>query len=170
MPKIEDVKIEAIWEDTKVKGVEKIETIYPETIELPNYQYWQSQNTLDYDLALRNKPSWWWQIKTWILANINTNWSIVVNTVWFLPKLIKFTAIYSNWASSAISIWHYCNGVNNSVVSYENAADFSSNSRCFRLWWTNWLWRVTAVDNTWFTLNVSNSWWISYTVLYECFW
>jgi hypothetical protein len=58
MSKPEDIKINTIWEDTKVKWVEKIETIYPATIELPSYQYWQSQNTLDWPLAIRNINVW----------------------------------------------------------------------------------------------------------------
>ena len=56
MIKIEDVKIEEIGSNN-VKGTEKIETIYPETINIPTYDYGNSQNTLDYNIALRNKPS-----------------------------------------------------------------------------------------------------------------
>jgi len=92
MSKIEDVKINTIWEDTKVKWVEKIETIYPETIELPNYQYWQSQNTLDYELALRNKPSWWGNIKTWYSSIPSWYTDFAITWLWFTPKAIQVVA------------------------------------------------------------------------------
>ena len=52
MIKTEDVKIETIESPTKVG--EKIETIYPETIQVPDYDYGTSQNTLDAWLSLRN--------------------------------------------------------------------------------------------------------------------
>lgn len=157
-----------IWD--KEKGFNFNDAIKPEFIEIPpSYDYGRSQEPLDYN-RLRNKPSWWGKYFTWWRFNVNTNWSTTITWVWFEPKLIKFTAIYSNWASSAISIWHYHNWVNNCVVSYENSADFSQNARCFRLWGTNWLWNVTSVNSDWFVLNVTNTWAITYTVIYECFW
>lgn len=57
MTKIEEVKVETIESTSQPKWAEVIETIYPETIEVPNYDYGNSQNTLDYNIALRNKPT-----------------------------------------------------------------------------------------------------------------
>lgn len=165
MSKDENVKIETVWSNPTIKGQEKIETIYPKTVELPNYDYWQSQNTIDASIWLRNV----WKYCTWILANIATNWDIEVTWVRFIPKLIKFTAIYSNWTSSAMSIWSYYNKINNCVVLYDQSAGYSENSRCFRLWAVDWLWRVTATNRNGFTLNVLNAGLINYTVIYECF-
>ena len=133
------------------------------------YEAWQTKQPVVIGREVK-WSAWWWLVKTWWLFDINTNWDINITWVWFTPKLIKFSAIYSDWASSAMSVWHYCNWVNNSVSSYEDATDYSQNSRCFRLWWTNWLWKVTAVNSDWFVLKVHNPWWITYTVIYECFW
>lgn len=56
MTKIEEVKVETIESTSRPKWAEVIETIYPETIESPTYDYGNSQSTLDYNIALRNKP------------------------------------------------------------------------------------------------------------------
>ena len=148
------------------KGQDNIMT--NDVIQVPDYRYWGSQEQLDAWFQIRNLSKNTWYTYAWWLFNINTNWDITITWVWFIPKLIKFTAIYSSWISSSMSIWTYFNWVNNCVVLYDQRADYSNNSRCFRLWWTNWLWRVLSVNRDWFILNVTNPWLISYTVLYEC--
>jgi len=40
------------------KDFESIDIIKPEFIKMPNYDYWRSQEGLDYR-RLRNKPTWW---------------------------------------------------------------------------------------------------------------
>jgi hypothetical protein len=52
-------KIENLENPIKIKWAEKIENIIPKTIKTPDYTYWKSQNTLDYNIAVRNKPTIW---------------------------------------------------------------------------------------------------------------
>lgn len=60
---------EIIW--TKEKGFDFTDTIKPEIIETPTYDYWNSQNTLDYNVALRNKPKL--NQNKYCFANITSN-------------------------------------------------------------------------------------------------
>lgn len=53
---IKTIKPQTLESSSNIKWAEVIETIYPETIESPNYDYGNSQSTLDYNIALRNKP------------------------------------------------------------------------------------------------------------------
>lgn len=56
--KIEETSVETIADAGKTpKGEEKIESVSIPTVDVPNYEYGQSQNTLDFQLALRNKPA-----------------------------------------------------------------------------------------------------------------
>lgn len=41
----------------KIEDQVKIETVIPEYLETPNYDYGRSQEQLDYNVALRNKPT-----------------------------------------------------------------------------------------------------------------
>lgn len=132
------------------------------------FEPWQTKQKLKLGVEVEWSVGWkyYWNI----ITDTTVNWNIAVTWVWFTPKLIKFTAGYSDDTLSWFSVWHYVNWRNDSLTSYENAVDYSSNSRCFRLWWTNWLWKVASVNSDWFVLSVKNPWWITYTVMYECFW
>lgn len=91
---------EIIWDNKTIKGTEKIETVYPDTIKLPDYDYWLSQNTLDAELALRNNDSsWWWTvIKNY--SRSSTDWTWVESYTWFWT--IKYLEIHA-WFDSSIA-------------------------------------------------------------------
>jgi hypothetical protein len=57
MNKIEAIKQDSIDNAKNIKGAEKIEYIKQSSIQTPTYDYGNSQNTLDANIALRNLPS-----------------------------------------------------------------------------------------------------------------
>lgn len=73
---------EILWD--KEKWFDFTEVITSEIIETPNYDYWKSQNTLDYNIAIRNKPSGWLfaQIEQNTTQSISNNTATTINTLW----------------------------------------------------------------------------------------
>ena len=94
---------EVIWDNKTIKWTEKIETIYPETIEVPDYDYGTSQNTIDAEIALRNTKSWFTTASVAILTS-TTTWSFDLTTpdIDFIPKAIRIQA-RMNWATPSVS-------------------------------------------------------------------
>lgn len=168
-------KQEKVWE--------KIETVELETIETPNYDYWLSQNTIDWPIAIRNL--WWNYYESW--DDDNWAWTvpydIQITWVWFKPKLIQIVA-------TRAQSWH-------SVISWGNAVDWSKwsciyqhdnsntiisgtsyqSSKIISLEWQVW-WtypdieaELKSMDNDGFTLTVTrNDLWTNFTFTYTCFW
>ena len=148
---------------------EKIQNIDIPTINLPNYEYWVNQNTIDAQISLRNTGKYiFWN---WVF---NSTWLKTFNT-WFLPKLIKFTA-WIEWTNTWNCCWIMWNG-------YE----YCTYNTFF--WITTWIWSTNKLINiiNWTTTNTSQisayiiynnsfivnveslSWW-NVTYIYECFW
>lgn len=162
---INEVKVETIETTSQPKWTEKIETIYPETIPVPDYNYGNSQNTLDYNIALRNKPNNSNNPKMWSFT-ITWTWNIVITWIWFKPKLVQFTATnYSwwlwNWKMNSTSQYSFDLKTltwNNTECIY--VRDSSSNVMSRAVY--------VSLDSDWFTINctyfASNT-----TVIYTCF-
>jgi len=156
-------------EEDKIKWIEKIETVYPETIQLPNYQYWNSQNTLDYNISLRNKPviESWWKLYIWYFT-FNSTWNKVITWVWFKPKLVRFT--YNNSWQTWMWSWAM-------TETYQFAYDINGKlniqTECIQIRdaWLTAIWRASYVSmNTdWFTINVTRAS-TTINVNYECYW
>ena len=148
--------------ESQTKVWEKIETIYPETLEVPTYDYGNSQNTLDYNIALRNKPSWnifcKFYLYTW-----TTTWNWSYTWVWFKPKYVRIQATLAvsphPWSSDGCTsspnwdaIYHY----------YSSWWDISIvNNRIIKIFDD---WRITqkaakfiSFDNDWFTLEFTTN-------------
>lgn len=164
---------EIIWNNKKEKGVEKIETITPEVIETPNYDYWYSQNTLDYDVALRNKPSWGWaNVKTLIFNRLSTVWTGVQSFTWFWFKPTNYTIqAWYNWLASNIefSVWWY-DWTTEQCMYIDSGSSWTSNYSLRVKDWTN---RTSALfssfDTDWITLNFNFSD-ININLMITCFW
>lgn len=149
----------------KIEDV-KIETIYPETLEMPSYDYWVHQNQLDYNVALRNKPTWWWQFKIWTF-NITATWNISVTWIWFQPKLVKFTVWDSSWNVWNVWIWSMTE-TSQQCMNIINSSHITS--QCIYYWNPVKARAVyVSMDTDWFTINCTYFWANSY-VLYECYW
>ncbi len=154
-----------ILDNTKNVWV-KIETIYPDTIPLPTYDYWNSQNTLDAEVSLRNLSTGW-QFYIWS-TTITATWDIVVTWVWFTPKLVKFTVCsgtwntWEVWIGSMTSTSQQCVNVWNSVYI---------GTQCI-YYWSSWSVKARAVyvsmDSDWFTINCTYYANTTY-VTYECY-
>jgi len=82
--KIENISPENI--DTRVsysKDEIKIETVFPETIQIPSYEYGNWQQELDYNIAIRNWPSSNFKLVRNSLSAVATTYN-----VWFTPKIV----------------------------------------------------------------------------------
>jgi len=152
-------------EEDKIKWIEKIETVYPETIQLPNYQYWNSQNTLDYNISLRNKPVIEsWQFYIWN-TTITSTGNKSITGVWFKPKIVRFIVWDNVWNPSYVSIWAMTTQWQYAMNFQTSACD---NGRCIHLWTKCWAVYV-SMDTDWFTINC-NYWTNTAYVTYECYW
>lgn len=152
MTKIEEVKVETIESTSQPKGVEKIETIYPEVIEIPTYDYGNSQNTLDYNIALRNKPTnWWLTIQMWSFT-ITATWSIAITWVWFKPTYVTFSYSASTWKGE----WEM---TETQMKSYDprTLTTVTTDNVYIRDWADAVIARTqyVSMDDDWFTLNCS---------------
>lgn len=47
-------------ENIEQKPNKEIEYVQLETVKLPDYSYGNGNTTLDYKVAIRNKPTWFW--------------------------------------------------------------------------------------------------------------
>lgn len=144
---------------------EKIETIYPETIQVPNYDYGASQNTLDYDIALRNKPTIPTQNipKYWIFT-INNSWTKTITWVWFTPTIIIIKATQSNSDRPVNSDWlsdwtnQSCHYIYHNSWWATGIASDRSTTRIIYLYSNSHLTDayISSVNNDWFVLTIPN--------------
>ncbi len=142
----------------------KIEVLTPEIIQVPDYQYWASQNTLDAQLALRNLV-FSWKFKPWQFT-FNSTWNKSITWIWFKPKLVMFMVNLStrSWCGQMSDDW-----IQNAI----SFADWPWTTECIYIrdsWW-NLAWRATYVsmDTDWFTINVVTANWSTIYVNYTCF-
>ena len=168
-----NIKQEIIWYNTTIKGTEKIETISQEVVQVPDYQYGLSQNTLNANIALRNVSSWWNYYASH--TTFATTWVKTISWVWFIPKHIKFIAFIS-WTNQWGSDGYYNNG--NVYCRYTYVTGWNS-----VYWWVGYSiycysqyswWNVSIATTVtpiadWFTINVTNVSWWAISLLYECF-
>ena len=178
MTKIEEVKVETIEDTKQLKGTETIETIYPETIDLPTYDYWKSQNTIDANISIRNIPEKNNNIvvKTWTYT-ANWTWLLTVNLP-FTPKLIKFTffpdttwVTWSDWqiTNSSQTCLSRKYTLDTQAIQQEfrtteafYVQEFVSSSQCS--------WNINIISNG-FTIQAnSNTFSINLKRIAECFW
>lgn len=142
---------EIIWE--KQKDFDFTETISNEIITPPSYDYWQSQNTLDYNTALRNKPIWWWQVKTLIFNRLASVWTWIQSFTgfWFTPTCYNIQAtrtdITTSW-NPCFSDWTY----DWTTQLYRQVADWYSRAltwKVVRIFYTNqWGWVTSAIHSS----------------------
>lgn len=167
-------QIEIIWESTSTKWLEKIEKIEQETIVLPNYDYWQSQEPLDAQIALRNSSVWaggW--LTDWWTITITWTWNYTISWMSFQPKYIEF--VFLMWD---MAFWQW--------KCYWNLSQFSWYTIPTALPWelvsvysvyarsTEWNLRVrakvTSINSDWFVLNNDFHNVFQTKVFYTCFW
>jgi len=117
---IKTIEPQTIDSSSNIKWTEKIETIYPETIESPTYDYGNSQNTLDYNIALRNKPSGWLYaiIEAWGTQSIPNNTTTTI------------TGLSTKSGNSAMT-------ATSNQITITEAWAYLLSAYCF-IWWTSW--------------------------------
>ena len=97
-----------LWKIQTPKGQEKIQTITPEVLKVPDYDYWLSQNTLDAEVSLRNNIAW--KSKTLIFTRPSSDGSWTQSFEWFWFKPTNYTIdAYYNWTTDhdSYSTWWY---------------------------------------------------------------
>jgi hypothetical protein len=118
-----------------------------------NYDYWVNQNTLDYNIALRNKPTVWGTSYYMWNGTITATWNKVITWIWFKPKLVEiicnnsstwFCHWFWNWTSE------YCNYydawawlITTRIINFRNS------------WITVCQANLSSLDTDWFTINVT---------------
>jgi hypothetical protein len=140
MTKDKNTKPETIEDQKQVW--EKIETIYPEEIETPSYDYWQSQQTIDWDPWIRNI----WKFHIWKIT-ITWTGNIDITGVWFRPKMVQFQVC--NWTDSWI--WQMTRESQNCI----NLKSWSiSVTECINYGNPVWLkTKYTSMNKDWFSIN-----------------
>lgn len=164
--KIEDISPETL--DTRVsykKDEEPIETIKQENIVLPSYDYGRSQEPLDYETQIRNKPtSSGWQYFCWNSTRTTWSWtgSQAITWVGFIPKMVLIKAILADGEGS-MSDWQATSSTTDMCVYwYNNNGGFYTWSALDttkiiyvvnRAWTLTSRAELTSLDTDWFTLN-----------------
>ena len=150
MNKTEAIKQNSIDDTKNIKGAEKIEYIKQNSIQTPTYEYGNSQNTLDYNISLRNKPSAsWWSFKLWTFT-ITATWNIAVTWLWFTPKYVEFRYVAATW----LWIWNMTS-VAQEWYDPKWLAFVSTDCVYIRDAWSVIIARTSYVslDSDWFTIN-----------------
>jgi len=146
---------------------QKIEIIEQPTIEIPNYQYWKSQEQLDAWIALRNLTTWWWWNSfVWNSSKASWTWTQAITGVWFTPTKVIITATTSATAGST-SIWYWDWSVSYCIYWDLMAwwASSFNNNRAIDVndWTYNFKCSLQSLDSDWFTLNwTTATWWTVY--------
>ena len=161
---------------------DKDSVIKSDILEVPDYSYWFSQESLDYK-RLRNNPKLSTVATTWDYNDLinkptlslntyiwqfsfTTTWNKVITWVWFIPKLVMFQ----------VNIWSrsWCGQMTTTAQNSISYADWPSTSHCvyIRDWSGTLTWRGTYVsmDTDWFTVNIDTASWTTVYVNYTCFW
>ena len=163
MTKIEEVKVETIEDTKQLKGTETIETIYPETIDLPTYDYWKSQNTIDANISIRN-INWWWKVKAWYVSIPSWYTDYAITWIWFKPKAIQ--VVVHSWNKvawwSADDIWWT---IQQQCIYADSWAFSEQNWRLFRFDNIN-RWYLVSFDSDWFTVKSE----LNAVMIWTAFW
>ena len=141
------------------------EIIEPMVLEwvVPNYEYWENQNTLDYNVALRNKKGGNFKILRLTRA-LNNTWSLSISTIGFTPKMIRIQAFKQtpntwdfsdctwvlNWGT--LTTYWMNNTVNWWFASWTNAWNIIQFVDAV---WSSCTATLTSLDDNWFTINFS---------------
>lgn len=140
--------------------------IEKETLDTPDYSYWQSQEPLDAEFQVRNIWWAWWKFNSWYDWSVPawyTNYSIT--WVWFKPKSIEVKILSFTWN---IAVWGNAsdNWTINQNCIYSNAWTFGyDNNRLFRFSWTE-VWTLVSFDADWFTIKSD----LDCRIIWTCFW
>ena len=170
--KIVEVDLTLSNMDKTEKGVEKLEEVKPETINIPNYEYWMPNNTLDARVALRNLNVWS-QSFIWETTLPASTGNTVITWVWFQPKSIILICANGNneWASWGFSDWTK----NYSLWqwwSWWTSISTTASINVQDVWYpSTFIWTVSALSSDWFTINISSQSWVpTLKVIYLAIW
>lgn len=169
--KIEDIGPETTsTKQSYTKNEEKIESVSMPNIQVPDYSYGNSQDTIDWAVSVRNITA---PPKFAILAGTYpaSTWNFSITWVWFQPVSIKLTSMFaggtqSTWfakdwvfeyvySSSASTAWRWDYQSSEIVRIYDNTL------------WVNTIWAMVSFDTDWITINLNTATNVAYYTL-EC--
>lgn len=140
---------------TYSKNEIKIENLEIETIEVPEYNYGQSQNTLDYNKAIRNKPEQsGWKYKVWSF-DITSAWYLTISWVWFRPKYLEIEWIYGWWYTKWKTDWTTTNSIILDTIINTNTRYTSEIIRMRNNWTTILVTNFDSFTDDWFIINTT---------------
>lgn len=152
------------------------QSIIKNQIQIPTQQYWQSQDTLNANIAIRNL-SQSWKIKIWTFV-ITATWSKTITWLWFTPKVVRILATQSGWTWPIKSDWQ-TDWTNQYIIYDYNSTwwmrSYFANDKLIRCedWssgtFINTTSVITSLDTDWFTINTTNYWLPIIDCIYTCF-
>ena len=141
----------------------QIEYLKPETLDVPDYRYWWSEEPLDASYQVRN-INWWWKVKTWFSSIASWYTDVAITWVWFKPKAIQVVVHSSNKVA-----WGYADNVWWTLTQRCIYADWwaysNQSTRLFRFSSTE-VWDLVSFDSDWFTVKSD----LAATMIWTCFW
>lgn len=166
MTKKMTISPEVIWDNKTIKWTEKVETISPEYIELPTYDYGNWQNTLDAELALRNSSWWVPTLARVTLPKTTSTWSynLTSSSIWFTPRFIRVQAEMDLWIiagmSDCSSDWTTTWWVRAEANTVWNDTFFNDTASIIYVNWNDWTaYRLNATFTSfisgWIQINIT---------------
>lgn len=171
--KIKEVDVTLSNMDKVEKGIEKMEEVKPETINMPDERYWMPLNTLDARVALRNLATGNAQAYIWELTLSASTGNTVITWVWFTPSVIYLMCANGNneWASWGFSDW----SKNYALRQGWSWWMWISTTSCIDVqdvWYpSTFIWTISAISTDWFTININTQSWVpTLKVIYLAIW
>lgn len=156
---------EVIWDNKTIKWTEKIETVSPDYIEVPDYSYGNWQETLDAGIALRNNnvvPTWATVIKTVYKWAGSWTWFETITWLWTVTSCEVYAweddeISWERWSRSvsnptpAGSLWIFVQDnkskTTNRIIHVQNVAAWTSTLAYIEEYVTDWIKFNFATDD-----------------------
>ena len=155
------------------KWTEPVVTITPEVIEVPDYDYWASQDTLDANIAIRNLDIP--KFKQLVTSRWASTWDFAITWVWFKPKMVRIQG-HDNWGShtewsdwTAVD-WDLWNVIYKSWATWAIWEDTWNILVLYLDPSNNQVAKLKSMDADWCTLTFTTSVWSSIRMFYTFYW
>jgi hypothetical protein len=121
-----DVTQAWFWQENFGKWTDKIQDVSQEQIQVPDYQYGNNQNTLDYKIALRNKPTNWWLFAS---MSASSNMTIPNSTATTITNLLTKS-------------WNTTMTATDNEITITQEGNYLLSAYCFAWWSSTIIFRI----------------------------
>lgn len=146
-----------------LKKIEQYNEYQPEIIKTPDYDYWNTNEPLNWQYQVRNIPT---KIFIWNDSIIWT-WIKEIKNIWFIPSYIE---IFAQW-SNIYSEWYYKSKLNYCLWNNWTSSNKNTDNIIY-LQDENWNITSANINKIWnwkFILNITQAD-ISTDFIYKCYW